>query len=65
MQSCFVRAIYIYIYILFVVFCMVRAVQKFDIRLVIKEIRNKKRPMEGRSCIDMKLVFLTGFLFSH
>ena len=41
---------------------MVRAVHKFDFRLVIKETPNKRRPVEGRSCSD-RLMFLTVCVF--
>jgi hypothetical protein len=35
-----------------VVFRVVRDVQKFDVRLVINETPNKRRPVERRSCSD-------------
>jgi hypothetical protein len=37
--------------IIFVVFCVVRAVHKFDFRLVINETRSKRRPVEGRYAV--------------
>jgi len=35
--------------IIFVVFCVVRAVLKFDLRLFINETPGKRRPVAGRS----------------
>ena len=38
-------------------FCVVRAVHKFDFRLVVNETPNKRRPVEGRSCSDIDSCF--------
>jgi len=37
-----------------VVFCVFRAVHKFDFRLVVNETPNKWRPVEGRAVIDTR-----------
>jgi len=48
-----------------VVFCMVRAVHKFDFRLVINETYNKWRQVDSSSCGDTRFMFLTGFICFH
>jgi hypothetical protein len=45
------------IYLLSVVFCVIRAVQKFDFRLVINETSNKWRSVERRSISDRDTFF--------
>ena len=44
--------------------CIVRAVEKFDSRIVTNETSNKCRPMESKSYNDSDLLFSTGSVFS-
>jgi hypothetical protein len=48
-----------------VVFCVLRAVHKFDFRPVINETPNNWRPMERGSCTDTDSYFLHFCMFSH